>query len=229
MKRSAIETLLGAFVLAVAGFFLVFSYQTASVGSVNGYTVTADFSGIGGLKAGDDVLISGVKVGAVTSVELMKENFLARVYMDVDSGVQLPTDTVALISSESLLGGRYLALEPGADEKMLEDGGHVQFTQAPQNLEQLLGQFIFSAGNKDKGGTSASEVSAPISPRVEDAPKHEDEQEEEEEVEIPHTTVPEVMEEYPAPEAALQPEDQPQESQPEPEAEPVPESEPAHP
>jgi phospholipid/cholesterol/gamma-HCH transport system substrate-binding protein len=221
MKRSAIETLLGAFVLAVAGFFLVFSYQTANVGSVNGYTVTADFSGIGGLKAGDDVLISGVKVGAVTSVELMKENFLARVYMDVDSGVQLPTDTVALISSESLLGGRYLALEPGADEKMLEDGGHVQFTQAPQNLEQLLGQFIFSAGNKDKGGTSASEVSAPISPRVEDAPKHEDEQEEE--VEIPHTTVPEVLEELPA-EAPPQ-ESAPQESQPEPEAEP----EPAHP
>ena len=223
MKRSAIETLLGAFVLAVAGFFLVFSYQTANVGSMNGYTVTADFSGIGGLKAGDDVLISGVKVGAVTSVELMKENFLARVYMDVDSGVQLPTDTVALISSESLLGGRYLALEPGADEQMLADGGHIQFTQAPQNLEQLLGQFIFSASDKNKDGAAAEEVPAPISPRPEDAPGR---PEMEEEVKIPHTTVPEVMEEYPAeaPAAAA-----PQESQPEPAAEPAPESEPAHP
>ncbi|MGB4107641.1 MAG: outer membrane lipid asymmetry maintenance protein MlaD [Alphaproteobacteria bacterium] len=219
MKRSAIETLLGAFVLAVAGFFLVFSYQTANVGSMNGYTVTADFSGIGGLKAGDDVVISGVKVGTVTSVELMPENFLARVYMDVASGVELPGDTAALISSESLLGGRYLALEPGSDENMIKDGGHIQFTQAPQNLEQLLGQFIFSAGNKDKGGTSASEVPAPISPRVEDAPERE-----EEEVEIPHTTVPEVMEENPAPEVAPQ-EAAPQDSQPEPAAE----SEPAHP
>jgi phospholipid/cholesterol/gamma-HCH transport system substrate-binding protein len=220
MKRSAIETLLGAFVLAVAGFFLVFSYQTANVGSMNGYTVTADFSGIGGLKAGDDVLISGVKVGTVTSVELMKENFLARVYMDVDSGVELPTDTVALISSESLLGGRYLALEPGADENMLKDGGHIQFTQAPQNLEQLLGQFIFSASGKDKDGAAAEEVPAPISPRVEEAPKRE------EEAEIPHTTVPEVMEEHPAEAPA---EAAPQESQPEPEAAPAPESEPAHP
>lgn len=223
MKRSAIETLLGAFVLAVAGFFLVFSYQTANVGSMNGYTVTADFSGIGGLKAGDDVLISGVKVGAVTSVELMKENFLARVYMDVDSGVQLPTDTVALISSESLLGGRYLALEPGADEQMLADGGHIQFTQAPQNLEQLLGQFIFSASDKKKDGAAAEEVPAPISPRPEDAPGREEAAKEE----APqHTDVPEVMEEHPA---AAPAEAAPQESQPEPAAEPAPESEPAHP
>jgi hypothetical protein len=26
----------------------------------------------------------------------------------------------------------------------LEDGGRIEFTQGPQNLEQLLGQFIFS-------------------------------------------------------------------------------------
>ena len=42
------------------------------------------------------------------------------------------------------MGGKYMALEPGAEEDMIEPGGHVQFTQAPQNLEQLLGQFIFS-------------------------------------------------------------------------------------
>ena len=176
MKRSAIETLLGAFVLAVAGFFLVFSYQTANVGGVDGYTVTADFAGTGGLKSGDDVTISGVKVGSVTSVALLPETYLARVYMDVASGIKLPTDTVALISSESLLGGRYLALEPGAEEDMLPENGHIQFTQAPQNLEQLLGKFIFSVSeNKDKGGAApaaAEQVGAPaISPRVEDAPK----------------------------------------------------------
>ena len=72
--------------------------------------LTHDFPGIGGLKAGDDVTISGVKVGSVTSVDLLPDNFLARVYMDIDSGIKLPTDTAALISSESLLGGRYLAL-----------------------------------------------------------------------------------------------------------------------
>ena len=149
MSRSVVETLLGALVLLTAGIFLTFSYSTANVGSVDGKHLTADFSGIGGLGIGDDVVISGVKIGSVTDVELMKDSYLARVHLSVDSDVELPTDTAALISSESLLGGRYLALEPGADEEILDDGGHIEFTQAPQNLEQLLGQFIFSMQKAD--------------------------------------------------------------------------------
>lgn len=150
MKRSVIETVLGAVVLFVAGFFLVFSYNTANVKKINGYQVTADFSGIGGLGIGDSVLISGVKVGNVVSVALDPETFLARVTLSIDDKVQLPDDTAALISSESLLGGRYLALEPGASDVNLEPNGRIRYTQAPQNLEQLLGQFIFSMqGSKD--------------------------------------------------------------------------------
>ncbi len=145
MKRSVIETILGAGVLLVAGVFLAFSYDTANVGAGGGgYEVTADFSGIGGLSAGDAVQISGVKVGTITAVDLVPESYLARVHMSIDGNFQIPTDTAALISSESLLGGLYLALEPGADEEMIPDGGRIQYTQAPQNLEQLLGQFIFS-------------------------------------------------------------------------------------
>ncbi|MDB2682865.1 outer membrane lipid asymmetry maintenance protein MlaD [Alphaproteobacteria bacterium] len=149
MKRSIIETVLGAVVLFTAGFFLVSSYSKANVGDPGGYDLVADFSGIGGLGVGDDVQISGVKVGTVKSVTLNEETYLARVTMSVNSKVKLPYDTAALISSESLLGGRYLSLEPGSEEEMLEPGDRVQFTQAPQNLEQLLGQFIFSMQTED--------------------------------------------------------------------------------
>lgn len=149
MKRSTVETLLGALVLAVAATFFFYSYDVGGVSTPSGYKVTADFSEIGGLKSGDAVQISGVKVGAVEQVELMQDSFLARVHINLDSAIQLPTDTGAIISSESLLGGRYLALEPGADEEFLDNGGHIQFTQAPQNLEQLLGQFIFNAAGDD--------------------------------------------------------------------------------
>ena len=152
MKRSIVETVLGAIVIIVAGVFLSFSYKTANVGASDGYDVIADFSGIGGLKAGDEVQISGVKVGSVSAVELNDDTFLARVHISVDPSIKLPTDTAALISSESLLGGRYLALEPGADEETIPNGGRIEYTQAPQNLEQLLGQFIFSMQQDDKGG-----------------------------------------------------------------------------
>lgn len=163
MKRSIIETILGAVVLAVAGIFFVFSYKTADVAAVDGYEITAEFTGIGGLKPGDDVQISGVKVGTVTGVELDPERFMARVHMSVDSGLALPTDTAALISSESLLGGRYLSLEPGADEETIKPGGKVGFTQPPQNLEQLLGKFIFSmqgAKKDNAGGEQGAEGNA---------------------------------------------------------------------
>jgi len=144
MSRSIIETLLGALVLIVAGGFLVYGYKMGDVSTPSGYELKADFSSIGGLQTGDEVQISGVKVGSVTGVDLMPESYLARVYMSISSDIKLPMDTAAVISSESLLGGRYLSLEPGADEMMIEAGGMVQYTQAPQNLEQLLGQFIFS-------------------------------------------------------------------------------------
>lgn len=156
MKRSVIETLIGALVIVIAVLFLSYSYRVANVGAGSGgYEVSALFSGIGGLQAGDDVQISGVKIGSVSSVDLDPETYLARVYIMIEGDVQLPLDTAALISSESLLGGRFLALEPGADEEFLEAGDIIEYTQAPQNLEQLLGQFIFSMQGDD--GNEASQ------------------------------------------------------------------------
>ena len=151
MKRNVVETVLGAVVLAVAVLFLGFSYSSANIGSSGGYEVRARFSSIGGLSVGDKVVISGVKVGSVNKLELDRKNFLANVYMDIDDDVELPDDTAAFISSESLLGGLYLQLEPGASDNIIEPGGLIEYTQAPQNLEQLLGQFIFSLqGDEDK-------------------------------------------------------------------------------
>lgn len=169
MKRSIIETVLGAVVLIAAAVFLSFSYSTANVGSVSGYTVKANFSGIGGLGIGDDVQISGVKVGSVSKVEL-GENYLATVSMSVAEGIRLPDDTAAFISSESLLGGRFLQLEPGASDVYLEDGDVIQYTQAPQNLEQLLGKFIFSMqgnGNGDAAEQGSAQASQSLDPSEE--------------------------------------------------------------
>lgn len=158
MSRSIVETCLGAVVILVAVLFLAFGYKTANLSAgVGGYKVIANFSGIGGLSVGDEVQISGVKVGTVSGVELDSQTYLARVHLSVDPSIELPIDTAALISSESLLGGKYLALEPGAEEDLIADGGTIQYTQAPQNLEQLLGQFIFSMQNdKDEETKSPS-------------------------------------------------------------------------
>ena len=152
MKRNVIETVLGAVVLVVAIVFLGFSYSSANVGGVNGYTLTADFSGTGGLGVGDSVQVSGVKVGTVQKIELKPDDYRARVTMEVDNSLKLPDDSAAFISSESLLGGKYMELQPGASEDMLGENGHIEYTQAPQNLEQLLDKFIFSMDKGKDGG-----------------------------------------------------------------------------
>jgi phospholipid/cholesterol/gamma-HCH transport system substrate-binding protein len=189
MKRNIAETILGAFVIAVAIFFLIFSYRVADLRATDGYEITADFAGTGGLKAGDDVMLSGVKVGHVERVTLVPENYLARVHMGIESGIKLPEDTAALISSESLLGGRYLALEPGADEAIIQPGGHIQYTQAPQNLEQLLGQFIFSMKDEKPGSQGAAQT-APVLPAGDNIVKAPEEAEEK--PEMPHD-IPEII------------------------------------
>ena len=63
VARNAVETILGAIVLSVAGIFIFFAYGTAQVKTTGGYEVSANFFKIGGLTAGSDVRINGIKVG----------------------------------------------------------------------------------------------------------------------------------------------------------------------
>lgn len=161
MKQNIFETLLGAVVIVVAVGFLIYATRTANVGDVKGYEIVADFSSVGGLRAGDEVQISGVKVGQVARVELDGKAYLARVVMTVDNAVKLPSDTAATITSASLLGGKTLSLIPGGAEDMLEAGGKVEYTQAPQNLEELLGKFIFSVQDNKKNDQAAGAPATP--------------------------------------------------------------------
>jgi phospholipid/cholesterol/gamma-HCH transport system substrate-binding protein len=152
MHRNLIETLLGAVVLGVAGLFLAFAYTTADLGRTGGYEVEAEFTTIGGLKVGNDVRMAGIKIGSVVRQELDPQTYLARVTLSVDPSIELPADTSATIASEGLLGGNYVDLAPGGDPTMLKPGGRIQYTQDAVDMVQLLGKFIFSAGN---GGTAS--------------------------------------------------------------------------
>lgn len=171
MSRSVIETVLGGFVLLGALIFLIFSYSKGDAGNVSGYQISANFSKIGGLQIGDPVQISGVKVGQVANVTLDPKTYLAKVTMEIEDDIKVPDDSAATISSTSLLGGMYMGIEPGGSEDMLESGGEIQYTQAPQNLEELLGKFIFSMNKKEGKGdeehpapAAASQVTMPETP-----------------------------------------------------------------
>lgn len=145
MGRNAVETVLGAVVLVVAGMFVFFAYGTAQVKGVSGYEVSANFFKVGGLSAGSDVRINGIKVGTVSSSRLDVENFEAVVVMSIADSVKLPEDTVAGIGSEGIVGGKYVRLEPGRSKTMIAAGGRLSKTKDYRSLEDQVGEIIFLA------------------------------------------------------------------------------------
>ncbi|MDA0367518.1 MAG: outer membrane lipid asymmetry maintenance protein MlaD [Proteobacteria bacterium] len=154
MKGNIFEALIGAVVLAVAAFFLVFAFSAADVGAVDGYEVTATFDRVDGVNAGADVRMSGIKIGTVTKLELESDTFLAKATMSIDSAVQLPKDSSAEITTEGLLGGKYMAIVPGGADETIESGGRIQFTQSSISLEGLIGRFGFGLGSSDSDSES---------------------------------------------------------------------------
>src|SRR4051812_711664 len=164
MQKNLVETILGAVVLLVAGGFLLFFYKTTDIHPSSGYVISAAFSQIDGLDTGSAVKVSGVKVGQVLNFTLDPKNFRAIVEMNINNEVKLPKDTAAVIASSGLLDGKFMSLQPGSDEQMLQPGDQIEFTQSTPGLEQLLGQVIFSLTkdkDSDKGAKKSGAAARP--------------------------------------------------------------------
>jgi len=144
--RSLVEVAAGGIVLLVAAVFLVFAVTNSGRSGVSGsgLTLRAKFDSIAGLAPGADVRIAGVKVGSVLDQRIDQQTFLAVLTLRLDGSLRLPADTSAEIASEGLLGGRFVSIVPGGDERILADGGEITITQSAVSLESLLGRFIFS-------------------------------------------------------------------------------------
>lgn len=125
--------------------------------STKGYTVSADFTDIGGLKVHAPVTIAGVRVGEVTRIELQPREMNAKVTMQLHADKRIPFDDVsARILTEGLLGSNYISIVPGFDDEdrsdhpWLRDGDRIARTQEAIILENLIGQLLFNI-NKPKG------------------------------------------------------------------------------
>ena len=151
MASTAAETLIGAAVIAAAAGFLVYGAQTADIGPTGGdrYELKAAFRKVEGITVGSDVKVAGVKVGTISALDLDPASYRAVAMLSIDSSIQLPEDSDAAIQSESLLGGSYVAVTPGASDLMLAPGEEIMYTQGSVNLMDLVGRAISSAGASD--------------------------------------------------------------------------------
>ena len=149
MQHNLVETLVGAFVIAVSAIFLSYGYSVSDMSPKSGYKLIAEFDRIDGLTVGSDVRMSGIKVGTVIDQELNKQNFYATVTLSINDDIELPDDTSAKITMEGLLGGNYVSLTPGGRFDLLTDGDEISYTQGSVDLIGLVSQAMFSTQNED--------------------------------------------------------------------------------
>lgn len=148
VNTKAMEVAVGVFIAAGLAALFMLAMKVSNLSTYNdgeGYTLTARFDNIGGLKVRSPVRIGGVRIGQVTGISYDENTYQAVVHMSIERKFnRLPLDTQASIYTSGLLGEQYIGLLPGGSEKYLRNGGVIKQTQSALVLEQLIGRFLFS-------------------------------------------------------------------------------------
>ena len=154
-----------------------------SFASHNSYRVYAVFDNIGGLKVRSPIKIGGVVIGRVSNINLKSVNddvYKPYVTMDLDAQYdKIPSSSSLSIKTSGLLGEQFIDINFGLDQNIeqeldaldadeastptnnnvnkkpvyLIDGYVINNTKPAMVIEDLIGQFLYSAGgssDKDK-------------------------------------------------------------------------------
>lgn len=153
MKQTRLELYVGIFVLLgiAAVAYLTMKLGTGALIGGGTYLVEARFTNAGGLHSGSSVVVAGVTVGRVEKVRMDPADYSAIATLRVQSGLRLPTDSMASIKTSGLIGDKFVSLSPGADETYLEPGTRITMTESSVDLESLIGKMAFGSASKDGG------------------------------------------------------------------------------
>ena len=89
-------------------------------------TYTAHYESVNGLQDAAAVVISGVKVGQVTGVEVNLEKGGVDVTLSVDKEFDIPTDSRAMMFSAGLMGGKSIEIALGKAKEFLQSGDAIE-------------------------------------------------------------------------------------------------------
>ena len=142
------DFIIGTFVILCAGFFFLSSFNSTKINNSGGYFLLAKFDNVNGIAGGSDVKISGVKIGTVIEQFIDEKTFRATIKFTINDKIKLPSDSSAKIVSDGLLGSKFLEINPGSQDDLLNEGDELVFTQSSVNFEDLLARFMFSEKKK---------------------------------------------------------------------------------
>tara|TARA_Y100000589_G_scaffold317369_1_gene343371 strand:- start:465 stop:914 length:450 start_codon:yes stop_codon:yes gene_type:complete len=147
MKQNYIETILGGITFLIAlSFLFKFIDVNSDKKSEDYYLLKAKFLKIGGVMIGNDVKMSGVKIGVVSDVRLDKEYF-AEVTFKVYSTINIPEEVTIEVSNDGILGNKYLSITPvNRDTKnFLKANSEIKNVKDFESIEDQVSRIIFLA------------------------------------------------------------------------------------
>ncbi|MCT7659275.1 MCE family protein [Mycobacterium deserti] len=113
------------------------------------------FADAGGVAVGNDVVVSGTKVGNVSGIALQGRNAL--VTFTIDGTVELGSDTTAHVRTGTLLGERVLTLESEGDGTMSPlDVIPVTRTASPYSLTEAVSELTANTAGTDTSSLNQS-------------------------------------------------------------------------
>jgi phospholipid/cholesterol/gamma-HCH transport system substrate-binding protein len=147
-----------AVVLAMLGWLAV---QVGAIGGGAGAVYEVRLQHAAGLVQNNAVKIAGVGVGRIERVHV--DHDVAVLTLRVDRDVVLHTDARALVRAKSLLGEKYLQLDPGTLEApVLAPGSRVEQVDTPFEIDQVLNALEPILGGED----SFAGAIAPLAQRL---------------------------------------------------------------
>jgi len=153
------------FLLGVALLWVTFSALNGGrLFKQKGYALLARFDNLKGLHNGDDILMAGVRIGAVVKTRLAGRQ--AEAVLTIEPGVQVANDAIAMVASSSLLGTNHLEvtvgslnaprLAPGAEIKTRETVDINEVISKLGSLGDRLDQVVTEIGKNLGGGANGN-------------------------------------------------------------------------
>jgi phospholipid/cholesterol/gamma-HCH transport system substrate-binding protein len=139
MEKSRLETKVGLFVVLglalLATLLILFSKGTSPFSRT--YELRLHASNVGGLKERAGVLLAGVQVGGVSSIQLAGDGKSVTILLNIYHGCKIYRDARFVIEQSGFLGDQYVSIIPAENKDRLLVNGDEVNCQEPFNLQEV--------------------------------------------------------------------------------------------
>lgn len=135
IKREVKMGVFGILILAAAYWGINFLKGMDILSSTD--TFYAHYEQSNNIEVSSPVLLRGIKIGAVTAIEVSDVHQPITVTMKVQSKYRLPSNSVAQIGDKSMLGGKAIIIQAGDASSLLQDGDTIAGSIDNNMAEQI--------------------------------------------------------------------------------------------